>query len=78
MTKKYSLGEGITMTDKYSLKQDHANIKKQIKGWERSIDKVMLQLELLDLSPDKRPKDVISSVVAVLDGISNDMMAINM
>jgi hypothetical protein len=52
----------------YSIEQDHANIKKQIKEWEQSIDQVINYL---------RERDNYD-LVEDLEKVSHEMMAINL
>ena len=66
---------------KYSLKEDHAEIKKQIKTWEIEIDKLV---EILLKSPNHilahDGNKVTLDVEILRDGLeelSNEMMAIN-
>jgi hypothetical protein len=52
------------MTKKYSFKQDHAELKKQIKDWETRID------ALID-NPDDQ------EALNELENISHEMMTVN-
>lgn len=49
---------------KYSIKEDHVKIKKQIKNWEKDIDNL-----INSINDDK--------VVDILEKISHEMFAIN-
>lgn len=60
----------------YTLASDHAEMKKDIKAWELSID------HLLDMLYEVRGKaqedeDILRSVVSGLETLSDEMMAVN-
>lgn len=52
----------------YSLEQDHANIKKQIKEWEIKIDRIIREYPTPELPEE---------VAYTLENLSHEMMAIN-
>jgi len=58
----------------YDLKKDHAEIKKEIKGWELKIDEMLKNYgeNLNDMYMDDG-----NSISAELDQMSQNMMAIN-
>lgn len=61
----------------YNLKKDHAEIKKQIKGWELEIDEIVNMYFEAKRDPDKFAQMDYSQVIDKLESISQDMMAIN-
>lgn len=56
---------------KYSLKKDHAEIKKQIKEWERRVDEIVKDL------PRATTKKKRDELINELENISHEMMAVN-
>lgn len=62
------------MKQEYNLKTDHKNIKKQIKEWETEIDICIVALE--KVATETEIED-IKKVLDTLEGLSDEMMAVN-
>lgn len=77
MVKRYLFIPIITCIDKtnmkYDIKKDHANIKKQIKTWEHTLDHLINAL-YVDEPINEQQKD---RVIQHLEVISHEMMTIN-
>ena len=56
----------------YNLKKDHAEIKKQIKGWELTLDDVLKKYNDGDCDPI-----TISNFMRDIEQMSQEMMSIN-
>lgn len=61
----------------YNLKEDHIVIKKQIKEWEHTIDKVIIQL-LHQRHENEIDRDVLKECGDILEEMTHAMCVINM
>lgn len=59
----------------YGIEQDHANIKKQIKGWEHSLDDLVSVLHTVH--EESTLGDINEKAIPLVDQLAQEMMAIN-
>lgn len=61
----------------YNINEDHKLIKQQIKEWELKTDKIIIQL-LHQRAEPLVDKEILKECGDILEGMTNEMMSINM